>query len=199
MDNLVSSILNRGLAEPIIVSADGFILSGHRRHHACRRLGWTHVPVRRSDIWRCSERRVPQGAERVQPAASQDTREFVAGSVAPRQLPVNTYEALRKRHDAGLIVDAEFMQVDRDKGITPISERRRPFLEAVLRVIENLRDFWPLSIRQIHYNLLPDPPLKQTPKRSKFDAEHYRYANDKASYDVLVDLLASALTTGRCR
>ena len=52
MDNLVASIRNRGLAEPIIVSADGFILSGHRRHHACRRLKWTHVPVRRSDIWR---------------------------------------------------------------------------------------------------------------------------------------------------
>ena len=45
---------------------------------------------------------------------------------------------------------------------------------------ENLRDYWPLSIRQIHYKLLNDPPLKQTPKRSKFDVEYYRYANDKA-------------------
>ena len=52
MDNLVGSIRNRGLGEPILVSADGFILSGHRRYHACRLLGWTHVPVRRSNIRR---------------------------------------------------------------------------------------------------------------------------------------------------
>ncbi len=42
-----------------------------------------------------------------------------------------------------------------------------------------------------------DPPLKQTPKRSKFDAEHYRYRNDRESYSSLVDLLTSARYCGQ--
>ena len=59
-------------------------------------------------------------------------------------------------------------------------------------MIESLRSYWPLSIRQIHYRLLNDPPLKQTPKRSTKSAEHYRYRNDDSSYDSLVDLLTAA-------
>ena len=57
--------------------------------------------------------------------------------------------------------------------------------------------YWPLSIRQIHYRLLNDPPLKQTPKRSIYDAEYYRYKNDDSSYDSLVDLLTSARYHGQ--
>ena len=64
-------------------------------------------------------------------------------------------------------------------------------------MIEELREYWPLSIRQIHYRLLNDPPLKQTPKRSKHDAEHYRYKNDDSSYNSLVDLLTAARYSGQ--
>ena len=54
-----------------------------------------------------------------------------------------------------------------------------------------------LLFAQIHYRLLNDPPLKQTPKRTKFDAEHYRYRNDRESYNSLVDLLTSARYHGQ--
>ena len=53
-----------------------------------------------------------------------------------------------------------------------------------------------ISIRQIHYRLLNNPPLKQVPKRSKFGREHYRYKNDQSSYNSLVDLLTSARYDG---
>ena len=53
-----------------------------------------------------------------------------------------------------------------------------------------------MSIRQIHYRLLNNPPLMQTPKRSKFSAEHYRYRNDGASYEALVRLLGPARYNG---
>lgn len=96
-----------------------------------------------------------------------------------------------------MTVDADFMEVDGAKAITPISERRQEFLGAVQRTIEELRPFWPLSIRQIHYRLLNDPPLRQTPKRSKHDAEHYRYKNDDSSYNSLVDLLTAARYDGQ--
>jgi len=44
---------------------------------------------------------------------------------------------------------------------------------------------------------LNDPPLKQTPRRSKFNPEHYRYRNDRDSYNSLVDLLTSARYHGQ--
>jgi hypothetical protein len=48
-------------------------------------------------------------------------------------------------------------------------------------VIEELKDFWPLTLRQIHYQLLNDPPLRHA---SKPDS---RYRNDESSYKALVD------------
>ena len=47
MKALVDSIRRRGLEEPIIVTSDNYILSGHRRYFACRWLQLAEVPVRR--------------------------------------------------------------------------------------------------------------------------------------------------------
>jgi len=44
---------------------------------------------------------------------------------------------------------------------------------------------------------LNDPPLKQTPKRSKHSEEHYRYRNDDSSFNSLIDLLTSARYHGQ--
>ena len=172
MDNLVGSIRNRGLSEPILISADGFILSGHRRFHACRRLGWTHVPVRRSDTRRDGNNQYHQELIEYNPQRVKTPGSLLREALLRDNDAADTYEAIRERREAAMTVDAEFMEVDGAKDIVRISDRRLPFLEAVQAVIENLNDFWPLSIRQIHYRLLNDPPLKQKPKRSKFDAEH---------------------------
>lgn len=45
MRQLMDSIKEHGLEEPLIVTADGYILSGHRRHFACRELGLKKVPI----------------------------------------------------------------------------------------------------------------------------------------------------------
>jgi hypothetical protein len=41
-----------------------------------------------------------------------------------------------------------------------ISAAKQPFLDAVVEIINNLEEFWPLSDRRIHYVLLDDPPLR---------------------------------------
>jgi hypothetical protein len=58
--------------------------------------------------------------------------------------------------------------------------------------------FWPLSVRQIHYRLLNDPPLKFTAKGKKAmkNAESRRYRNDESSYKALLNLLARARIEG---
>jgi ParB-like chromosome segregation protein Spo0J len=49
IDSLAASIRAVGLLHPIVVTADGRLIAGHRRLEACRRLGWSTVPVTVAD------------------------------------------------------------------------------------------------------------------------------------------------------
>ncbi len=59
-------------------------------------------------------------------------------------------------------------------------------LETALTVIDANRIYWPLSVRQIHYRLLNNPPLRHSSKPESV------YRNDRKSYGDLCDLLARA-------
>lgn len=45
IDALAASISNLGLLHPVVVTSDGRLVAGQRRLEACRRLGWSVVPV----------------------------------------------------------------------------------------------------------------------------------------------------------
>src|SRR4051812_2321006 len=47
---LAESIRRHGVREPLVVSRDNYILSGHRRYAAARLAGLVVVPCRREDI-----------------------------------------------------------------------------------------------------------------------------------------------------
>src|SRR5437763_1588495 len=49
---LADSIRQSGIREPIVISADNYILSGHRRHVAARVAGLSAVPCRQLDVIR---------------------------------------------------------------------------------------------------------------------------------------------------
>src|SRR5207247_1395343 len=80
----------------------------------------------------------------------------------------------------------ETLDLGNYKGRAEISAAKFPLLNAVKKIIEERREFWPLSDRQIHYPLLNDPPLIHASKPDSI------YRNDKASYKALVDLLTRA-------
>ena len=44
--NMARSMQERGVLEPIVISTDNVIMSGHRRHIAARLAGLQKVPVR---------------------------------------------------------------------------------------------------------------------------------------------------------
>jgi hypothetical protein len=46
IDSLARSIADVGLLHPVVVRPDGMLIAGARRIAACRRLGWSEVPVR---------------------------------------------------------------------------------------------------------------------------------------------------------
>ncbi|MGD0332456.1 MAG: ParB N-terminal domain-containing protein [Xanthobacteraceae bacterium] len=45
VDALAASIKDVGLLHPIVIAPDGALVAGQRRVEACKRLGWTHIPV----------------------------------------------------------------------------------------------------------------------------------------------------------
>jgi hypothetical protein len=63
-------------------------------------------------------------------------------------------------------------------------------LNAVIEILEEQRDYWPLSDRTIHYYLLNDPPLRHASKPNS------RYRNQAEFYKDLCDLLTRARLVG---
>ncbi len=69
----------------------------------------------------------------------------------------------RKKRDNHAAPDIEIMGTKRRSGI---SARKTEMLVAVLDVVYGLKEYWPLSDRQIHYGLLNNPPLRNNSKGS---------------------------------
>ena len=91
------------------------------------------------------------------------------------------------RHHSGLSVIEPLDEGRRSK----ISPAKEEFLEATQRVIEGLRDYWPLSDRQVHYRLLgPEAPLTHAGKPDS------TYVNNLTSYRKLTDLLTRGRIAG---
>jgi hypothetical protein len=197
MNALIASIEHRGLEEPLILTSDHFILSGHRRFYAVEYLGWSEVPVRiRGDTRREGNREYHQVLAEYNPQRIKRAGTLLREAMLRDRSPEDTYAAIEAHRRASLEVEAGFMRVPGFKTIPRITEKKRPFLKAVQKVVDDLKAYHPLNIRQIHYNLLNDPPLITAPKRSKFSLEKYRYRNDKSSYNALVRLLRSARYLG---
>ena len=195
LQGLVASIRKRGLEEPLILSLDGFIVSGHRRYVACMAVGMDPIPCRRTDFKRsdCEDwHRVlaEYNPQRVKGVDALLKETMLRESVEQTQLLMEE----RQRAAEQRIVDQSPMNVEGTKLARNISARRKSFLDAVIKVVNDREEFWPLSVRGIHYALLNDPPLTvQTSKRS---GEKHRYRNNKASSKALERLCRDARYAG---
>ena len=200
MGALVASIQNRGLEEPLIVSADSFVISGHRRLYACNFLELEEIPVRVKEIRREDHLdEWPKILSEYNPQRVKSVASLLKESLMRFNEDEDASWLLKQREENHHFVDAEldFTKVSGTKQSKPISDRRRQFLDAANSVIERLESFWPLTVRQIHYQLLNDPPLTQVTKTSKYsDPDRNRYKNDKRSYDALKTLLTHARYSG---
>ena len=185
---LMESIRRMGLEEPIVVTVDGYILSGHRRYVCCLLLGWKFIPVRRSKVSRAGSADyhrllVQYNPQRLKTVKATLAERFITG---PEFRTESDFRALTFKKAS---TTATFVSVAGVKTTTAISEKRGEFLEAVVQVVKELEEFWPLSIRTIHYRLLNQPPLTQITKTRD---ERWRYRNDKSSYSLLSELCVSA-------
>ena len=215
--SLIASIKDLGVTDPIRISPDNVIISGHRRRFCAIQAGLAEVPTIREPLSYQENhaefmKLLVEANEQRKKSAGVLLRE-AAMRVDPEKA-VQAARTERKERDAELLYgkgsenDVEMGSGGQRK---LISEASLPFLKAALEVANAHRDYWPLSVRQIHYRLLIDPPLKFTKKdRVKRNRkgeivktipavqdESRRYANDEASYKALVNLLARARVEGR--
>jgi len=188
---LYFSIQEEGIREPLQISFDKVILSGHRRYAAAHWLGLEKVPcIVAEDI--------------VFNDLSADERLSVL-AIYNKQRDKNYIERLREAmveispgeaYERLLIDRAKRQQIDVEDNVLlgDVKKRARittkAFLRAAQAAIELEKEYWPLTVRRVHYLLLNDPPLRHDKKPGS------TYKNDLASYKALANLLLRARLTG---
>jgi hypothetical protein len=188
IQELASSIQTNGLLTPLAVTSDHNLEDGHRRLAALKLVGWEWVEVR------------------VRPYVASDPRFLIGLRECNRQRVKTFDEVIREQFlDASAMPDPETLISERvraskvtipkmpmqdRKARNKISQNKLPFLNAAIDVLNGLIDLWPISVRQVHYGLLNDPPLRHAKKPES------KYVGDGSSYDDLDDLLVRARVEG---
>lgn len=181
---LADSIRENGL-DPITVTTDLVIVSGHRRYAACRNLDWSHVDCIVADY----HSRHPDFEKKLVAFNSQRVKsidELVREVVVNHESTEDAYAALVRHRRAASTVAGQTLKLGVRKARKAISPGKEPMLRAVKAALARNQGFWPMSDRSLHYELLNAPPLRHANKPGS------RYKNDLASYKDLCDLLTRA-------
>jgi hypothetical protein len=184
---LAESIRKEGLLEPLVITTDHYLLSGHRRFVACKLAGLTRVKCQVKDVTR------GEGGIAYLPLLREYNRQRVKTLdevIREEVVSVDPEEAYRavvehRRKKAVVAGDLAF-EIGPAKRRSRITAAKEPFLGAIIKVLQEQREFWPLTDRRIHYALLNDPPLKHASKPES------TYTNDPQSYKSLTELLTRA-------
>jgi hypothetical protein len=189
---LAQDIRLRGILEPIVVTSDRRIVSGHRRYAAATLAGVQNVKVRVFPI-SSTDPEFIQILTSFNQQRVKSLDEFLRETMLKTDPEESYGELLKYREERSQIDKSDLCAIElrEHKKRADISSAKTPFLKAIEKVIHDNRKFWPLSVRQIHYRLLNHPPLIHA---SKADS---RYCNTLNSYRALVELLARARLIGK--
>jgi hypothetical protein len=188
MQRLVESIRVHGLKEPIVITLDNVIISGHRRHAACLFLGMERIrcrvePIRSADP-EFATLLVEYNSQRVK-TYEETVREHVA-----TMRPGEAYQALLEHRRGTSTVWGDRLDLGERKRRSKLGPAKMPLLDAAMAILEAQMGWWPLSVRSVHYSILNAPPL-----RNAFNPESL-YTNDLDSYRDLVNVLVRARLEG---
>jgi len=191
--NLANDIAENGIREPLLVSQDNWIISGHRRYAAAKLVNLDSVKCIVLDVWRSdfdedgwkrelrahNHQRVKSDAVRIK-----ETLLDIDPSYAYMQYQADRIESENRMPPVLLITGK--------KTRSGIEKRSQQFLDAVKRQIDEMKAFWPLSVRQVHYGLLNHRVVRNSSKGVQFSY----YENNQKSYGALTDLVARARLLG---
>src|SRR5262249_21771875 len=142
---LVSSIVEHGVREPLVITLDDYILSGHRRRVACLQACVDKVPVRGEYIFHDDPQFVPPLREYNRQRVK--SRDEVLREEALVIDPHEAHRLLREHREREAHIDVEPIDLEGMQRRARISQAKRPFLEAALRIIHDYSRYWPLSDR----------------------------------------------------
>ncbi len=150
--DLCNDIVANGILEPIVVTADGYIVSGHRRFAAAKMAGLKNVPVIRLDVRRdeCSELEYKRLLRRYNHQRHKNASQRLKRSYSTSHPDIAHEQLITARAERDLVAMPQ-VTMGESKSRSAISTAKRQMLDAANAVIESLTDFWPLSLRQIHY------------------------------------------------
>ena len=187
IQEMARSMREHGVLQPLTVTRDGFILSGHRRYCAATLAGLESVPVVVEEITRddpsFARLLVTHNQQRQKNVSELLAEQVVQRSADDAHRDLVQYRTERRNK---ALAGACRMDVTTRRRRAVISPAKQPMLDAVLAVLDDLREFWPLSLRTVHYNLLNNPPLRHASKPRS------RYINDERSYKDLCGLCTRA-------
>ena len=180
---LVESIREHGILEPLVVSSDAYILSGHRRHAAASQLSLKRIPVRiRYDVSYLRDRDTflqllaSYNRQRTKTTAEQFREEIVLMSDDPLQRVRQFRRGARANVNEGIVSL-------RQRRPRSVIRDKLELRDAIIRVVNAERKNWPLSDRAIHYRLLNIPGLVRN------DKTRVPYENNLKSYDDVTNML----------
>lgn len=192
VQELATSIRMNGVIEPLVITADCYIVSGHRRHVAAIEASVATVPVRYLD-----KRRAEYTTGQFVAMLREHNRhrvKSVAETIRETVIDVDPEEAYaellshRKPEEPENLTAVNMSGCIRRKRI---SVAKSDMVAAVRKVLEEHKHYLPISDRKIHYELAQHyRPLRHT---SKPDS---KYLADNKSYKNLVDLLTRMRTEG---
>ena len=180
---LVESIREHGILESLVVSDDGYILSGHRRHAAAKYLELQRIPVRiRHDVSHARDQDkflrllASYNRQRVKTTSEQLHEEvaLMGGASCSR--------VRRHRRDMAAVDDGAAMELRGRRRRSTIRDKLQ-FREAILRVVDEEKDNWPLSDRTVFYRLLNIKGLVRN------DRTGLPYENTASCYDDVTNML----------
>lgn len=174
--------------DPIRVSLDNFIISGHQRHAAAKILRLKKVPCLRVNIYRGGDEDDDPSPEWLKLLAAHNTQRIKTRTEMMNESLIqisadDAYSELeRYRWEQGK-VKAETIKIGKRGRRKRISAEKQEMAQALLKIVNDNEHFWPLSDRAIHYRMLNRPPLRNTKNPQS------RYRNDTASYKDTCDML----------
>jgi len=170
---LANDIKRNGLLEPLLVTIDGVIISGHTRFAALKLLGRKFVEVRRFPIHSTApgflELLVSANNQRVK--TERETLNEIIVNVDPAAYSQKRLERANWGEQIELAPVAGALKSSR-----VLSDNYKELATGVLEVLNQLREYLPMTLRRVHYLLLNNPPTvsKRTGLRYDNRRDHYQ-------------------------
>jgi hypothetical protein len=191
----LASAIKRNGCDPLIVTLDNYLVSGHRRHVALNLNGQTFVscrvlPVRRdsmtADEYLALLRNFNQ--QRHKSVAEQVREELI--DIDPAEAHLKLRQIRDKSVYAGVHNGVAMISIEGTKIRHGISDQKADHVKYVNQVVfTDRRDYWPLSVRGVHYALLNYAFMRNIPRKLP-------YKNDDDSYNRTSDLLTRLRLNG---